>query len=507
MNYIYFFHPTDDTRNIQKIVDDIYAKMNSNHFGDDRALLAFYPGRYDIDVKLGFYTELIGLGTSMEDTIISKVSVEATFLKYHNALCNFYRMISNITIEGDMLYAVSQATSLRNVRVNGDLYLHHDGGPGSGGYISGCKIKGKIYAGPQQQYFLRDSEFDEFIGDNWNMVFVNCKNAPKETWPKKQYTVIDKGPISVDKPYLVYNGNELQVCVNDRYIPLSRFYIVDTNDKVDDIQDKLDSGYNLLFYPGIYHFDKALKVNNDNTIILGLGLATIIPDNSDGITDINGNNCSISGILFDANVTTYHMKVDGNGICMHDIYSRIGGKEDKDTFCETSVIINGNDCFGDNFWLWRADHSKGVGIDINVANQGMVVNGNNNVFYALMVEHFLKYQTTFNGEYCKVYMYQSETPYEFTKQEQYMNGDKEGYASYKVSDNVSYHKGYGIGVYTVFLKAPIWLNSAIEAPRKENVRFHHIVTLELGPNRGVRHEINDLTGKRKKKIMKYVLDY
>ena len=52
--------------------------------------------------------------------------------------------------------------------------------------------------------------------------------------------------------------------------------------------------------------------------------------------------------------------------------------------------------------------------------------------YALMVEHFEQYQTVWNGDHGKVYMYQSEIPYDVPNQEVWMSheGQKNGYASF-----------------------------------------------------------------------------
>ena len=506
MNKIYYFKPTDDFKYIQGKCDKIYARLFNGQFSKERVVLAFYPGFYDIKIKVGFFMEVIGLGLKPEDTIINNIMVEATFLPYHNALCNFDRMISNLTIDSDCIFAVSQAASMRKVIINGNLYLSDNNGAGSGGCLVSCIIKGKIYSGPQQQYFLRDCIFADFDNDNWNMVFVNCPNAPTVSWPIKQFTSVHDIKRK-DKPQLVSKDNRLYISYNDNLISIDKFYI--PNDKDDDIniQTSLDNGYHLLFIANHFHFKKPLIVNNDNVFILGLGFPTLYPDNPDGILIINGNNCVISGLLFEAVDSSFHLIVNGNNNNLYDIYSRIGGHSNVKTHVETSIIINGNNCFSENYWLWRADHSYGVGIDINVANHGIIVNGNDNVFYALMVEHFLKYQTIFNGNNCKTIMYQSETPYEFTSQDQYKNGNVNGYSSYKVADNVDKHVAVGLGIYSVFLKAPLWLDMAIETPLKKDIYFKHLVILELGPNRGIHHVINDIEGISKNKIMRYVLEY
>ena len=44
----------------------------------------------------------------------------------------------------------------------------------------------------------------------------------------------------------------------------------------------------------------------------------------------------------------------------------------------------------------------------NKAENGIIINGDEVTMYALMVEHFEQYQTVWNGDHGKVYMYQSE---------------------------------------------------------------------------------------------------
>lgn len=44
-------------------------------------------------------------------------------------------------MNSDTLWAVSQATSMRRVQVNGSLYLHDDYGWASGGFLADSKIE------------------------------------------------------------------------------------------------------------------------------------------------------------------------------------------------------------------------------------------------------------------------------------------------------------------------------------------------------------------------------
>ena len=71
-----------------------------------------------------------------------------------------------------MQWAVSQAVPFRRMHVRGNIVLHQNGGWDSGGWVSDTLVDGNVGAGPQQQWISRNSEWDNWTGANWNMVFV-----------------------------------------------------------------------------------------------------------------------------------------------------------------------------------------------------------------------------------------------------------------------------------------------------------------------------------------------
>ena len=124
---------------------------------------------------------------------------------------------------------------------------------------------------------------------------------------------------------------------------------------------------------------------------------------------------------------------------------------------------------GDNFWVWRADHGDNVAWEKNEAENGIIINGDDVTMYALMVEHFEQYQTVWNGDHGKVYMYQSEIPYDVPNQEVWMSheGQKNGYASFYVDDAVDTFEAWGLGVYLYNRDASVELDTAMEVPDKK----------------------------------------
>ena len=69
-----------------------------------------------------------------------------------------------------------------------------------------------------------------------------------------------------------------------------------------------------------------------------------------------------------------------------------------------------------------------------------------------------------------------------------------GWASYKVANNVTSHEAWGLGVYSVFRHPDIWLMRAIEVPKTPGVRFHDMITVCLGSNGGISNVIDDAGG-------------
>ena len=221
----------------------------------------------------------------------------------------------------------------------------------------------------------------------------------------------------------------------------AKFYIAKPGDSAATINAALAAGKNLLFTPGVYHLNDTIRVTRANTVVLGLGLATLVPDN--GVTamtvaDVDG--VKLAGLLIDAGTTNSAvlMQVGPSGstadhsadpTSLSDVFFRVGGAGvGKAT---QSLVVNSNNVIGDHMWLWRADHGTGVGWTSNTAANGLVVNGNNVTMYGLFVEHYQQYQTIWNGNGGRTYFYQNEMPYDPPNQAAWMNGSTRGYAAYK----------------------------------------------------------------------------
>ncbi len=217
------------------------------------------------------------------------------------------------------------------------------------------------------------------------------------------------------------------------------------------------------------------------------------------IADVDG--VKVGGILFEAGTsnspTLFQIGEPGSStshatdpLFVYDIFCRAGGSSVGTATC--MVTINSHDVVGDNFWLWRADHGHGVGWNSNRNATGLIVNGENVTLYGLFVEHCQQYQTLWNGNGGRVYFYQSEMPYDPPSQDAWRHGDTNGYASYKVADNVQTHEAWGLGVYCAFHAAPVVADDAIETPTAPTIKMHHMIAVRLGrrSNGSIGHVIN-----------------
>lgn len=345
------------------------------------------------------------------------------------------------------------------------------------------------------------------------------QGAPAQGFPNPTYTTLDTTPVSREKPFLYLDGNEYKVFAPEKRtdasgttwengtpkgesIPLTQFYVVKPGATAETINQALDQGLDLLFTPGIYHVDRSIDVNRADTVVLGLGYATIVPDN--GVTamkvaDVDG--VKLAGLLIDAGTTNSDVLLqvgpDGssadhsaNPTTVQDVFVRIGGAgAGKAT---TSMEINSNNTIIDHTWLWRADHGDGVGWDTNRADYGLTVNGDSVLATGLFVEHFNKYDVQWNGENGRTIFFQNEKAYDAPNQAAVQDGNTKGYAAYKVADSVNTHEGWGLGSYCNFTADPgIQQDHGFAAPDKAGVKFHDLLVVSLGGMGQYNHVINN----------------
>jgi hypothetical protein len=538
--------PSMSTAQIKATVDAVAAQQVSNQFGPERYALLFMPGTYGtasdpLNFQVGYYTEVAGLGASPTD-----VAVNGTIDVYNQcfsdgcyALNNFWRSLSNLTInvagkggcQFGEFWAVSQAAPMRRVNVNGfTTLMDYCTAPSyaSGGFIADSQFTNSVIVnGSQQQFLVRNSNIDTWTNGVWNQVFAGVNGAPPQSFPNPPYTTLPTNPESRERPFLyVTPAGSFAVWVPSvqrdaagttwttaqtpgRSVPIGDFFIAKPTDSVQAINNALAQGKNLIFTPGVYDVDQTIKVKRADTIVLGLGFATLDAENGVvpmTIADVPG--VEISGLIFDAGpvsspvllqVGTDHGSTQArqhNGwsdpldpTALHDVFFRIGGAHvGKAT---VALQVNADNTILDDIWAWRADHGNGVGWTVNTADTGVVVNGDNVVATGLFVEHFQKTEVVWNGENGKTIMFQNEMPYDPPSQTAW-RADALGYPAYKVADTVQTHEGWGLGSYCFFNVDPsIHAAHAFEVPVTPGVKLHDLLTVSINGQGVIDHIVND----------------
>jgi hypothetical protein len=542
------FTPSMSQADIQADVNAIYAQQVDNEMGTARYALLFEPGTYGsqntpLDIPVGYYTEVDGLGQDPSGVVING-GVTAIGKNGSGALDTFWRSVSNLTIHvvqtadachtSNEMWAVSQAAPMRRVDVKDfTTFMPYCENPNfaSGGFVADSRLEGGALNGSQQQFYVRNTDLGTGWSNYvWNQAFSGDINAPAQNFGGgAAYTTLAQTPASKEKPYLYLDGSGAwNVFVPSPQtnsagttwanghtpgtsIPLSRFFIATPSDSVAAINNALSRGLNLLLTPGVYNVDSPIKVKRADTVVQGLGMATLTASNGNAVlttADVPG--IDISGITVDAGPVNSPVlmqigtKNGNNGVphnqasdptALQDVFFRVGGPHvGKAT---VSLEVNSDNTILDDLWVWRADHGVpgSVGWTVNTADTGLVVNGDDVTATGLFVEHFQKYNVIWNGNDGEVIFFQNELPYDPPTQADYEHGGVLGYAAFKVADNVQSFQGYGMGSYIFTNVNPdIHVSHAFEVPDTPGVQMHDLLTINLSGPGTIDHVINDTGG-------------
>ena len=549
------FDPSMSAADIEAAATAVFNKQKSNEFGADRFALLFEPGTYGsatepLNFEVGYYTSVAGLGRLPGDVIINgTINVHNQCYGDHCiALNNFWRSLSNLTIAvtdkptagcyAGEFWAVSQAAPMRRVHVTGGqtTLMDYCTNPSfaSGGFIADSKFDGTVINGSQQQWMTRNSTVSTWTNGVWNQVFSGVEGAPATCFPAATacggpYITVAKSPVTKESPFL-YQDDRGRYRV---FVPavqrnssgttwasgnpkgssqsIENFYVARPGDDARTINAALARGKQLLLTPGVYQLDRPITVTRPNTLILGLGYATLIPQNGNAaitIGDVPG--VDVAGVTIDAGPVNSPVLVQvgtpggqcsssrGNPTVLHDVFVRIGGAAAGRA--TTSIVVNSDNTILDNIWAWRADHGNGVGWTVNTADTGLIVNGDNVTAYGLFVEHYQKTETIWNGDNGRVVFYQNELPYDPPNQAAWTQPSGElGYPALKVADGVRSFSGTGMGSYSFFNQGvDVYAANAFEVPTGLKAgSLTNLLTIFLDPANGkggIQNVINGVGG-------------
>ncbi|WP_201850013.1 adenylyl cyclase [Myceligenerans indicum] len=525
-----------------------------------------------VNAELGYYESVDGLGAAPGDVLINgaihvEPHVECPDTPWAcqgpGSLTRFWRSMGNLAFDPiqrptaedaarpfpagvaaphQMRFAVSQAAPLRRVDIRGDLTVFGRFGEyASGGYLANSRVAGTVQTGSQQQWYTRDSSVGTWDGGVWNMVFSGVDGAPATDFgpsadggPVGVKTSLPTTPATREKPFLYRDDDgELRVFAPHartgtrgpnwsideaagESLSLDDFYVAQAGrDTAASINRQLRAGKHLILTPGVYELADPIRVKNPDTVVLGLGYASLTPtDGNAALVTADVPGIQIAGITVDANVpesevlvqvgkkcppswTGGHGRRHGHPVAdpadpttLTDVFVRVGGPWTGKAV--TSIEVNSDHVLLDHVWAWRADHGNGVGWEENTGAHGVVVNGDHVTATGLFVEHYQEEQTIWNGEDGRTVFYQSELPYDPPSQEAWTDGDRLGYASYRVADHVRRHEAVGLGVYSYFWNGvDIRTDSAIRTPTGTGISFRSMTSVFLNGSGGINHVVND----------------
>ena len=136
-------------------------------------------------------------------------------------------------------------------------------------------------------------------------------------------------------------------------------------------------------------------VPHPDTVVLGLGMATLVPQHGNAAMIVVPNTgVKLSGLIIDAGPVNSPVLVSvgtpgpssaSDPDLIQDVFFRIGGAATTPVSATVSLLDNAGNSIIDDVWAWRADHGNAVGWTVNKADTGVAVTGNNVTAYGLAV--------------------------------------------------------------------------------------------------------------------------
>ena len=198
----------------------------------------------------------------------------------------------------------------------------------SGGFIADSSFTGSsIVNGSQQQFVVRNSDLDGWSNGVWNQVFSGDPGAPAQSFTATSglaggtapYTTLATSPLTEEEPFLqIDSGGNYSVFVPallhnssgpswtsgpeaGTSIPIRRFFIANPSTPVSVIDAALALGQNLILTPGVYDLKAPILVTRANTVVLGLGFPTLVPQNGTAAMQVlSVPGVKLSGMIIDA---------------------------------------------------------------------------------------------------------------------------------------------------------------------------------------------------------------
>mmetsp|Transcript_18404 Transcript_18404/g.26143 ORF Transcript_18404/g.26143 Transcript_18404/m.26143 type:complete len:284 (+) Transcript_18404:50-901(+) len=269
-------------------------------------------------------------------------------------------------------------------------------------------------------------------------------------------------------------------------------------------------------------------VNEKKRHILGLGLATlvapkdgspcirVVPDVQESVLlaslwrprSVNCNSDKVKSLLEWGLPGRKDDGIADRPGVLTDIFARVGGSNLVRTVSTDAIIrIHSSNVMGDNLWLLRADHTRlRPGEEANnkkfplyhqtedgeaQIKNALIVNGDNAKNYGLFCEHTIEDQLIWNSNNRSVVFFQCELPCDVKDE----NFGSKNFVGYRVHDDVAFHVGHGIGVYSNFTGEEVKGKTGIlHPPKKDGIKFYYPFTVFLSNKGQITSVINHQGG-------------
>jgi hypothetical protein len=543
----------------QSVINAAFATngghLPANHgaFSDERYAFLFMPGTYTVDVPVGFYTTVHGLGEAPSGVVFSGpkgvYSEEGDYDMKIGALNSFWRSAENFKSTANnawfagpegkgLLWACSQASPLRRIEVATDLLLFQYtsgrfAGFASGGFMANVKVAGAVNSGSQQQYLIRNCELGAGGWTNgvWDMVFVGTDNAPAShcgsAFPvppvPKPYVTVPTTPVVAEKPFITADPQNagkfnLQIpgvrqdstgvehtLAGATTVGFEHVYVTSPTDTAEAINKKLAAGLHVVVSPGIYQLTQPLLLAKDNQVLLGLGMATLISAAGTPVVQVatNVDGVRVAGLLLQAGPKpTPALLRWGDPHTGKPPYR--GKASNPGVISDVFARVGGPDTSPVQAKVMVQILSGNViGDDLwlwradhNTA--GIVSGGANPCDNAIQVrgDDVTMYGLAVEHTLADLVLWTGENGRTYFLQSEYPYdvtqeyGDA-GYAAYKVAANVTKHAGYGVGVYHFFRDHPVTVQTGISVPPALEGSFTAPLGVYLNGLGTMSHIIND----------------
>lgn len=419
-----------------------------------------------ISAPMNAHTIVAGLGKSPCDVVING----ALFIQ-NGGLSVTQRRLENLTLNpieantpvNQMHWASSQTAVWRRVNFLGDVQISNQqtGSQNFGAMFMNSNIVGKLINGNQKMitatplqpdgygnagngmYYIQGSTIGGLTGYGALTQFIGTVGGPDQNFgpgpvgqPGGDIGNLALLPIVRESPFIQYNTvtNQFEVVVpkvmlNRRghyfgaagpVLPFSSFYVANPSDTATTLNAQLAAGKNLILNPGNYSLSEPLTITRANTVVFGLGNASVagvagvgsvkIADSAIGVVLAGfavGGTAPGSGPTPD-----YQVQIGVNGgtgsllnpTTLTDI--NVGSQ------ATTAVVINQNYVIQNQGEVnTGTSNASAASWAIPQGSYGIVVNGHHVTLQGLYIEHFKKIHLTWNGEDGQVHYLVNEPPY------------------------------------------------------------------------------------------------